>query len=56
MTPFRLIFLAGCLLALGGAAYLSWQGVGRESRDVVTAQSLRVGSPGGGYNSLGRIK
>ncbi len=56
MSPFRLAFLAGCTVALLGAVYLSYYGVGRESSGIATAASIRAGSPGGGYNSLGRIK
>ncbi|MBO6602987.1 hypothetical protein [Boseongicola sp. H5] len=56
MTPFRVVILVGCSLALMGAGYLSYYGIGRESRDIATAASIRAGSPGGGYNSLGRIK
>ncbi|NSX53339.1 hypothetical protein [Parasulfitobacter algicola] len=54
MNLFRIIILAGSTFAFGGASYLSYSGVWRESRDA--AQSVRVGSSGGGYNSSGRIK
>lgn len=59
MTPFRLVFIAGCLSALLGAAYLSYYGVGRESRDLTAnVTSVRTGSGGGGggFFGFGRIK
>ncbi|WP_208347040.1 hypothetical protein [Pseudaestuariivita rosea] len=54
MNLFRIVILAWAAFAVGGSSYLSYYGVLRESRD--TFQSVRVGSPGGGYNSGGRIK
>ncbi|MEJ6393764.1 hypothetical protein V8J82_10885 [Gymnodinialimonas sp. 2305UL16-5] len=61
MSPIRLIIFAGCALALMGAAYLSYYGVGRESRDLASStQSIRTGSSGstggGGFAAFGRIK
>lgn len=58
MSPFRIIIILGCAATLSGAAYLSWYGVGRESRDLAaSAASLRAGSAmGGGYSSFGRVK
>ena len=50
---FRLVFLIGCLLALGGAGYLSYYGAFRESTDV--SRSIRTGSHGGGFVST-RVK
>ncbi len=54
MNLFRIVFVAGCVLALAGASYLSYKGIWGESRDLDT--SVRTGSPGGGYYTGGRIK
>lgn len=57
MTPFRVIFATACLTLLLGAGYLSYYGIGRESRDLAAgAASIRAGSPGGGYVGFGRVK
>jgi hypothetical protein len=58
MTPFRIVIILGCTATLLGAGYLSWYGVGRESRDLAdSAASIRAGSAtGGGYSSFGRVK
>lgn len=57
MTPFRLVIVVGCVLALTGAGYLSYYGIGRESRDLApSVASIRTGSPGGGYGVVGWIK
>ncbi len=57
MNPFRLVIIVGCGIALLGAGYMSYYGVGLQSGDLAAnAASLRAGSSGGGYNSLGRIK
>ncbi len=54
MSLFRIIFLAGSLLATGGAAYLSYNGIWRESTDL--DRSVRLGSGGGGYYSNSSVK
>lgn len=60
MGPFRLIILGGAVMALMGASYLSYYGVGRESRDLAAStQSIRTGSTGGGsggFAVFGRVK
>lgn len=59
MDPTRLIIIAGAVIALLGAGYLSYYGVGRESRDLAAStQSIRTGSSGsgGGFAAFGRIK
>ena len=58
MNPFRLVIISGCVVALLGAGYLSYYGVGRETRDLTpSAPSIRSGSStGGGYGFFGRIK
>ncbi|MBF9058080.1 hypothetical protein HKCCSP123_02675 [Rhodobacterales bacterium HKCCSP123] len=61
MSPFRLVIVAGCLLLMSGAGYMSWYGVARESRDLsAAAPSARIGSAtsgtGGGYGFFGRVK
>ncbi|WP_224813728.1 hypothetical protein [Hasllibacter sp. MH4015] len=59
MTPIRLIIIGGSVVALLGAGYLSYYGVGRESRDLAAStQSIRTGSSGtgGGFAAFGRIK
>ncbi|MEJ6390662.1 hypothetical protein [Gymnodinialimonas ulvae] len=60
MTPIRLIIIGGAVVALLGASYLSYYGVGRESRDLAAStQSIRTGSSGGGsggFAFFGRIK
>ncbi len=56
----RLVIITGCILALGGASYLSYYGVARESRDLAAStQSIRTGSSGGGggvFAAFGRVK
>lgn len=47
------------MIALLGAGYLSYYGVGRETRDLAaSAPSVRSGSTGsgGGFFAFGRIK
>ena len=44
MDLFRIVFLAGAILVTGGAGYLSWHGIGRESADL--DRSIREGSAG----------
>lgn len=61
MSPFRLIIIGGCAIALMGGAYLSYSGVGGATRDLAaSAASVRTGSSaasgGGGYGFFGRIK
>ncbi|MBL4628390.1 MAG: hypothetical protein JKY00_10210 [Roseicyclus sp.] len=57
MAPIRLIIIGGAVVALLGASYLSFYGVGRESRDLAAnTQSIRAGSSGGGFFVFGRIK
>ncbi|QXT40494.1 hypothetical protein [Gymnodinialimonas ceratoperidinii] len=60
MAPIRLIIIGGAVIALLGASYLSYYGVGRESRDLAAAgpPSVRAGSTGsgGGFFAFGRIK
>lgn len=61
MAPIRIIIIVGCGIALMGAAYLSYYGVGRESRDLASStQSIRTGSSGssggGVFAVFGRIK
>jgi len=55
----RLVIITGALLALIGAGYLSYYGVGRASGDLAAStQSIRTGSStgGGGFAFFGRIK
>ena len=54
MAPIRLIIIGGAVIALLGASYLSYYGVGRESRDL-TVRSGSTGS-GGRFFAFGRIK
>ena len=49
MNAFRIVFLVGAVLLTGGAGYLSWHGIGRESGDL--DHSIRVGSAGNFVNS-----
>lgn len=60
MSPIRIIIIGGAAMALMGASYLSYYGVGRESRDLAAStQSIRTGSSGGGggvFATFGRIK
>jgi len=61
MTPIRLVIVAGCLIALLGAGYMSFYGVAATTSGLTAAASIRAGSPtgggtGGGYGSFGRIK
>lgn len=59
MAPIRMIIIGGAVIAMLGASYLSYYGVGRQSRDLtVNAQSVRTGSTGsrGGFFAFGRIK
>jgi hypothetical protein len=62
MAPIRLIIIGGAVIALLGASYLSYYGVGRESRDLTAnTPSIRTGSAGssgsgGGFFAFGRIK
>ncbi len=49
----RIVIVVVALSLTGGAAWLSWKGVWGESSNVVSA---RVGSPGGGYGGMGRVK
>ena len=52
MAPFRIAFIIGALALIGGAFYLSYNGVWQESTDL--DRSVRIGGVGG--NSSGRIK
>ncbi|GAB5448670.1 hypothetical protein [Gymnodinialimonas sp.] len=59
MGPIRLVIIGGAVIALLGAGYLSYYGVGRETRDLTaSAPSVRTGSTGsgGGFFAFGRIK
>ncbi|MBY4894921.1 hypothetical protein KUL25_19355 [Rhodobacteraceae bacterium N5(2021)] len=59
MGPIRLVIIGGAVIALMGASYLSYYGVGRETRDLTaSAPSVRTGSTGsgGGFFAFGRIK
>lgn len=59
MGPTRLIIISGAVIALMGASYLSYYGVGRESRDLTAnTPSVRAGSTGsgGGFFAFGRVK
>lgn len=59
MGPIRLVIIGGAVIAILGASYLSYYGVGRESRDLTaSAPSVRSGSTGsgGGFFAFGRIK
>ncbi|MBF9043377.1 hypothetical protein HKCCE4037_08565 [Rhodobacterales bacterium HKCCE4037] len=60
MNPIRLVIIGGAVMALMGASYMSYYGVGRESRDLAAStQSIRTGSSGGGsggFAAFGRIK
>ncbi len=49
MSAFRIVIVAGAILVTGGAGYLSWYGIGRESGDLV--RSTRQGSVGNFVNS-----
>ncbi|WP_202075761.1 hypothetical protein [Pseudooceanicola pacificus] len=53
MNLFRVVFLIASLLAIGGAGYLSYYGVWRDSTDLDT--SVRQGSHGPGALG-GRVK
>ena len=57
----RLVMLGGAVMALMGASYLSYYGVGGASRDLAAdTQSIRTGSTGGNrggvFAAFGRIK
>ncbi len=59
MDPIRLIIVGGAVIALLGASYLSYYGVGRASTDLAAStQSIRTGSSGSGgmFAAFGRIK
>lgn len=59
MAPIRMIIIGGAVIAMLGASYLSYYGVGRQSRDfTASAASVRAGSTGsrGGIFAFGRIK
>ena len=61
MTPIKLVIIGGAVMALMGASYMSYYGVGRESRDLAAStQSIRTGSTTGGrtggFAAFGRIK
>lgn len=61
MTPFRLVILVGCLLALAGGGYVSYTGLGLHSYALgASPPSVRTGSPTGGGGGFigggGRIK
>lgn len=57
MAPFRMIIIGGAVIAVLGASYLSFYGVGRASGDLAAStQSIRTGSSGGGFAAFGRIK
>ncbi|OAN85028.1 hypothetical protein A8B78_05885 [Jannaschia sp. EhC01] len=59
MGPIRLVIIGGAVIALMGASYLSYYGVGRETRDLTASvPSVRTGSTGsgGGFFAFGRIK
>lgn len=49
MGTVRLVALVGAALVTGGAGYLSWMGIGRESADL--DRSIREGSAGNIVNS-----
>ena len=42
MAPIRLVIIAGAVVALLGASYLSYYGVGRETRDLAAAGAPSV--------------
>lgn len=44
MNSFRVIMIVASALTIGGAGYLSYNGIGRESSDL--DRSLRLGSGG----------
>jgi hypothetical protein len=56
MNPFRMIIVGGAVVALLGASYLSFYGVGRASGLAESTQSIRTGSSGRGFSAFGRIK
>lgn len=57
MAAFRIIIIGGAVVALLGASYLSFYGVGRASGNLeASTQSIRTGSSGGGFAAFGRIK
>ena len=49
MNVFRIVFLISTILVTGGAGYLSYYGIGRESGDL--HRSVRMGSAGNFTNS-----
>ena len=49
MSIFRIVFLSSAILVTGGAGYLSYYGVARESGDL--DRSVRMGSAGNLTNS-----
>ena len=51
---FRVAVIVLFSTAVAGTTYVSYHGIGRESRDL--DRSVRIGSPGGGYASGGRVK
>jgi hypothetical protein len=53
MTAFRLLVLAATLMSVGGAVYLGYSGVWRESSGLDT--SIRTGSAGNGLSNA-RVK
>jgi hypothetical protein len=49
MTIFRLIMIVASALTIGGASYLSYNGIGRESSDL--DRSIRVSSGGNSFTN-----
>ncbi len=49
MTIFRLIMIVASALTIGGASYLSYNGIGSESSDL--DRSIRVGSGGNTFTN-----
>lgn len=49
MTIFRVIMIVASTVTIGGASYLSYNGIGRESSDL--DRSIRVGSGGNTFTN-----
>jgi len=54
MNVFRIVAITVSLAAIAATTYVSYHGIGRESRDL--DRSVRLGSGGGGYSQTGRVK
>ena len=52
MTIFRLIMIVASALTIGGASYLSYNGIGSESSDL--DRSIRVGSGGNTFSTAAK--